>query len=401
MFIWGYVFFSTILFVALHKKNIFAFLPARIIVPPNIFSGQRCLATTENDKMFYQPSLPPIKTMREYKLSRKQYATFANKSSIVYFDKVFIDGSWLYFSFLHGRGTTCPIIEKYGKNWSSRYHVDWRNLVHIIETNLYKQISAATKYSRPLDVVRTYVFTSSKEFNSNHENSDKVITPRYKMISELQDLNFEVQVFSANDMDEQEKCVDIALAVEMLYMATVPDSYDIAVVITGEDNASAACLPLHHTTEYYVDYIRPYIDPYFAFYLEQGDKDFMPAMYKTRQKAKRVALCSMRNSCNSDLVSNGQQVRDFDIVWLDDHLDELIVEGESTKSCKLTRSILYSLTILERFHNIPQLHLCLHTVHFIIIGENKESLMFEEIRARIVKVRSSEEQLMLCAVTSP
>jgi uncharacterized LabA/DUF88 family protein len=43
----------------------------------------------------------------------------------------------------------------------------------------------------------------------------------------------------------QEKCVDISLAVEMLYMATVPDAYDVAVIITG-------------------------------------DKDFMPAMQKTR-----------------------------------------------------------------------------------------------------------------------
>ena len=44
---------------------------------------------------------------------------------------------------------------------------------------------------------------------------------------------------------QQEKCVDISLAVEMLYMATVPDAYDVAVIITG-------------------------------------DKDFMPAMQKTR-----------------------------------------------------------------------------------------------------------------------
>ena len=39
--------------------------------------------------------------------------------------------------------------------------------------------------------------------------------------------------------------MDISLAVEMLYMATVPDAYDVAVIITG-------------------------------------GKDFMPAMQKTR-----------------------------------------------------------------------------------------------------------------------
>lgn len=85
---------------------------------------------------------------------------------------------------------------------------------------------------------------------------------------------------------EQEKCVDIALAVEMLYMATVHDAYDIAVVVTG-------------------------------------DKDFMPAMQKTRLLAKQVAICSMRNSCNQDLVDPNAQIRDFDIIWLDDYVTDL------------------------------------------------------------------------------
>ncbi len=31
-----------------------------------------------------------------------------------------------------------------------------------------------------------------------------------------------------------EKCVDISLAVEMLYLATVPNAYEIACIITGD-----------------------------------------------------------------------------------------------------------------------------------------------------------------------
>jgi uncharacterized LabA/DUF88 family protein len=58
----------------------------------------------------------------------------------------------------------------------------------------------------------------------------------------------------------QEKCVDISLAVSMLYNAVV-GAYDIAVILTG-------------------------------------DKDFIPAMEKTRTIGKRVALCSIRSSCN-------------------------------------------------------------------------------------------------------
>lgn len=50
----------------------------------------------------------------------------------------------------------------------------------------------------------------------------------------------------------------------------------------------------------------------------------MPALVKTRQKGKRVAICSMRNSCNRDLVMPGAAIRDFDIIWLDDFIDEII-----------------------------------------------------------------------------
>lgn len=36
--------------------------------------------------------------------------------------------------------------------------------------------------------------------------------------------------------------------------------------------------------------------------LVSGDKDFMPALSRIRQKGKRVALCSMRNCCARDLL---------------------------------------------------------------------------------------------------
>lgn len=106
------------------------------------------------------------------------------------------------------------------------------------------------------------------------------------MISDFQRMNFEVHHLLTEGA--KEKCVDIALAVEMLYMATVPDGYDIAVIITG-------------------------------------DKDFIPALHKTRMKGKRVAVCSIRNSCNRDLTHSDDKIKDFDNIWLDDYLDILIV----------------------------------------------------------------------------
>ena len=37
----------------------------------------------------------------------------------------------------------------------------------------------------------------------------------------------------------------------------------------------------------------------------------------------------MRNSCNADLIAQEAQLRDFDVIWLDDHLDEIIVPKAS------------------------------------------------------------------------
>lgn len=96
---------------------------------------------------------------------------------------------------------------------------------------------------------------------------------------------------------QQEKCVDISLAVEMLFMATIPSAYDIAVIVTG-------------------------------------DKDFIPALQKTRLLGKRVAIVSFRNSVNPDLIAPDARTKDFNVIWVDDYLDHLvvpIVEGKLEK----------------------------------------------------------------------
>lgn len=58
--------------------------------------------------------------------------------------------------------------------------------------------------------------------------------------------------------------------------------------------------------------------------LVTGDKDFMPAMSRTRQKGRRVCLCSMRNSCNQDLLRDDAHVMDFAPVWINEHLDDMM-----------------------------------------------------------------------------
>jgi hypothetical protein len=57
-------------------------------------------------------------------------------------------------------------------------------------------------------------------------------------------------------------------------------------------------------------------------------------MVRTRQKGKRVVLASMRNGCNRALLDPEAHAVDMNVVWLDDHLDELIVP-DATKSSLL------------------------------------------------------------------
>ena len=88
-------------------------------------------------------------------------------------------------------------------------------------------------------------------------------------------------------MGGQEKCVDIALAVDMLHYATVPNAFDVAVLVSG-------------------------------------DRDFIPALVRTRQKGKRICVCSMRDSASKEYEDPAANVKDFGVLWLDEHLDELV-----------------------------------------------------------------------------
>lgn len=197
---------------------------------------------------------------------------------------VFIDGTWLYYSLIQGRDN-CPVKRKFGTRWSTAFSVDWNKLLQVIESNIATQLFVKHNYPRLNEVVRTFVFTSTR--------ADTILeSKRSRMISDFHRMNFEVHHLLTEGA--KEKCVDIALAVEMLYMATVPDGFDIAVIITG-------------------------------------DKDFIPALQKTRMKGKRVAVCSIRNSCNRDLTHSDDKIKDFDNIWLDDHLDMLIVPKVSDK----------------------------------------------------------------------
>jgi uncharacterized LabA/DUF88 family protein len=198
---------------------------------------------------------------------------------------LFIDGTWLYYSIHERKEQDCPIIRRFGKQWQHRYRIDWSALPHILTESLQdalmqQQVSA----SRPAEIVRASVFTSYKADTSPNSY-------RYKMYEDMKAANYDVHMMET--VGKSEKCIDIQLAVEMLHYATVPGSYDVALLLTG-------------------------------------DKDFMPAMIRTRQKGRKVGLVSMKRGCNRALYETDGLI-DYNVVWLEEHLDRLVVPKEDAE----------------------------------------------------------------------
>jgi hypothetical protein len=120
------------------------------------------------------------------------------------------------------------------------------------------------------------------------------------MYNEMANANYDIHMLESTS-NGPEKCVDISLAVEMLHYATVPNAYDIAILLSG-------------------------------------DKDFIPAMVRTRQKGRKVGVVSMRTGCNRGLYENSH-IKDFDVVWLDDFLDRLLVPLPADQVGKTAQSV--------------------------------------------------------------
>jgi uncharacterized LabA/DUF88 family protein len=207
---------------------------------------------------------------------------------------LFIDGTWLYYSLYQrqssaGKSPENPIQDAFGTAWTLTHRIRWDKLPGIIAKSLSSQEASQSWGSgatRSIEVVRANVYTAYKE------NSDPN-SYRVKMFEDMKSSNYDVHIGQV--AGAAEKCVDIQLAVEMLHYATEADAYDVAVILTG-------------------------------------DRDFEPAMFRTRQKGKRVALASMRPGCNKSLWGAANHLRDYDVVWLDDrdNLDQLMEPLEAS-----------------------------------------------------------------------
>jgi uncharacterized LabA/DUF88 family protein/cold shock CspA family protein len=205
---------------------------------------------------------------------------------------LFIDGTWLY-------SNTPKLAESYGR---ADYHVDFGKLPRVLAGVVSQHLGGSE-----VDVVRTYLYGS---YASNYDPADEDSVQRrldfFTLLKE--EYHYEVEIYPINfrgrrlrriDRDPRdafepkEKCVDISLATGMLFYAAIPNAYDIAIGVLG-------------------------------------DQDFKPVLQHVRRLGKRVALASIKGSCSPELSDSRDdaRVKDFDIIWLDDLLAQLELKYE-------------------------------------------------------------------------
>lgn len=207
---------------------------------------------------------------------------------------LFIDGTWLY-------SNNTRLSEAYGQ---PDFRVDFGKLPAVLAEEVSRQMAGVQ-----VDVVRTHLFGS---IANNCDPRDEEAVQRRREFFEMlrDDYHYEVKVFPINFLgrrlrradrepsdpfEPREKCVDIALATSILYYAAIPHTYDIAVVVLG-------------------------------------DQDFKPVLQHVRRLGKRVAIASINGSCAPEyherVPIEDEPVKDFDMVWLDSLLHRLELKYE-------------------------------------------------------------------------
>ena len=200
---------------------------------------------------------------------------------------IFIDGSWLYNNF---------------RNLGEDFQIDYGKLPQVIGDKIGEQLGHGY-----IDIVRTFMFGSNA---TNYLDEDKEMVKRRRIFYDIlrEEYGYDVEVHLVDyrnrrlkkkdrhpddDFIPQEKCVDIALTSSMLYFAALPYTYDIAILVGG-------------------------------------DRDYTPLLQKIRQLGKRVAIVSIHGACSYDLMEgkNLKGVRDFDVLWINDFLDEIQMVNE-------------------------------------------------------------------------
>jgi cold shock CspA family protein len=205
---------------------------------------------------------------------------------------VFIDGSWLYQN-------RRKLSQAYGEE---DFRIDFGKLPRVLADQVRGQMPLPE-----IDIVRTYLFGA---YPSNYDLRDDEFARGQRDFYDLlkEEYHYEVETYPINfrgnrlrridrdpndRFDPEEKCVDIALATTMVYLAALPYAYDVAITVIG-------------------------------------DRDFLPVLQHVRRLGKRVAIASIMGSCAREFadIRDESRVKDFDIIWLDHLLDELKLKRE-------------------------------------------------------------------------
>ena len=207
---------------------------------------------------------------------------------------IFIDGTWFYKS-------QSVLEQEFGGN----YKIDLEKLPTLISNVLAKQLK------NDVMIVRTYFYGSipvnfnpvDQPYVDNQQNFYDLLkgfhyeVETYPIDFRDRRLRFEDRV-AENPKDEfypAEKCVDVALATGMLYFATIPCAYDIAIAVVG-------------------------------------DEDFRPVLQHVRSLGRRVAIVTIKSNALAAQYRDpldSERIRDFDTIYLNDYLADLQFKVES------------------------------------------------------------------------
>jgi hypothetical protein len=209
---------------------------------------------------------------------------------------IFIDGTWLYYQIYERNMYRDVIAQKLGnKDWKMSHEIDWTKLPMVACQALLqdKKSSWAAIMApfqgqgggtvqplpqRPIEVMRVSVYSSM-----HRETAED--SYRFRMFKNMRKAGFDVNMKETlGPLGSGEKCVDIQLAVDMLYYATVQDAYDVALLLTG-------------------------------------DRDFLPAVIRCRQKGRRIGIVSMRSAA-SIAFEETPNLKDYDTIWLEDYIEQ-------------------------------------------------------------------------------
>ena len=152
---------------------------------------------------FPSPDMPASGALSELGM---EYQTSAFPVKVM----VFIDGSWLYYSF-HGRRPNCPVTNTYGKGWEYGHSIDFDRLPQLISKFVHEELLRRHHTQRFVEIVRTVVFSSARA-DTHHRST------RLRMFRQMEEANFEVHMSVTTGIHE--KCIDISLAVEMMHYAS-------------------------------------------------------------------------------------------------------------------------------------------------------------------------------------